>query len=73
MLEQEYKRMLTKEQYDFIRANYRFDAEIIQTNFYYDTPDFRMIKNGFTVRVREIDSEKLFLQIKKKWSLKLMV
>lgn len=71
MLEQEYKRMLTKEQYDLIKANYRFDDEIIQTNFYYDTPDFRMIKNGFTVRVREINEEKLFLQIKKKLASKI--
>lgn len=65
MLEQEYKKMLSKEQYDSIESYFDFTYERIQINHYYDSPNFDMIKNGFTVRVREIIGEHLFLQIKK--------
>lgn len=65
MLEQEYKIMLTKEQYDSIESYFDFTDERIQINHYYDSTNFDMIKNGFTVRVRELNGKRQILQIKK--------
>lgn len=47
--------MLSKEEYDRIKAVYEWDSEINQVNYYYDTADFYLRRNDITFRIREID------------------
>lgn len=63
MTENEYKIMLTAEQYDKIHALYDWDKEITQTNFYYDTKELKLSELHITCRVRQIGSD-FFLQAK---------
>lgn len=65
MLEEEFKIMLTKEQYEKLLKLYDF-REITQTNHYYDTSEIgepEMSARHITVRVRELDG-KFYLQMK---------
>lgn len=61
-IENEFKIMLTKAEYEQILAMYEFES-IVQTNHYYDTSSLEMSARHITVRVREF-SEKFFLQVK---------
>ena len=67
MIENEFKLMLTKEQYEKIFSAFScdgtWDKEILQTNHYFDTDDLELSACRITVRVREIDGE-YFLQMK---------
>ena len=63
MVENEFKVMLTKEQYDRIRAMFAWNRRIEQTNFYYDTAGLSLIGSHITCRVRRIGEEH-FLQMK---------
>ena len=54
MTENEFKVMLTEEQYNSIRTMYEWDGETEQTNHYYDTADMQLVKAHITCRVREI-------------------
>lgn len=63
MIENEFKIMLTKEQYNNIHSLFEWDDEFSQTNTYYDTPDLQMSDRHITVRVREIAGD-FFLQMK---------
>ena len=62
MIENEFKIMLTKEQYEKLLAKYAF-ATLTQVNHYYDTDDLEMSSRHVTVRVRELGG-KFFLQMK---------
>lgn len=62
MIENEFKIMLTEEQYERLRGTYDFNT-IVQTNHYYDTDDLKMSEKHITVRVRELDG-RFFLQMK---------
>lgn len=62
MIENEFKMMLTEEQYKKILNAYCFNT-INQTNNYYDTGDLRMSARHITVRVRELDG-RFYLQMK---------
>lgn len=61
-IENEFKIMLTKAEYERILAMYEFDG-IVQTNHYFDTDGLEMSAKHTTVRVRELDG-KFFLQVK---------
>ena len=62
MIENEFKLMLTEEQYEKLLLLYDFKT-IVQVNHYYDTDDLQMSEQHITVRVRELDG-KFFLQMK---------
>ena len=63
MIENEFKIMLSQEQYEKLLAMYEWDEVISQTNHYYDNEDLLLSKQHITCRVREIDG-KFLLQIK---------
>ena len=63
MIENEFKIMLTSEQYEKLLSLYAWDKTIVQTNHYYDTDDLRLSEMHITCRVREIKGE-YFLQMK---------
>lgn len=67
MVENEYKYVVKKEIYDKFLAILEkiklTKKEFIQVNYYYDTKDFSLCKNGVTVRIRQIDGS-LELQVK---------
>lgn len=54
MIENEFKVMLTEEQYNVIRSMYEWDRVTEQTNHYYDTAEMQLVKAHITCRVREI-------------------
>lgn len=67
MIENEYKYVVDKETFDKILTLLEKSGlkrkEITQVNFYYDTKDFSLYKNGSTVRIRQIGND-LELQVK---------
>ncbi len=63
MIENEFKIMLTEEQYNAVHALFRWDGELKQVNSYYDSPDLRLNKRSITCRVRSV-SGKYLLQMK---------
>lgn len=63
MIENEFKIILNKNQYDNLVKNYKWDKEILQTNHYFDTENFVLSARHITCRVREISGE-FFLQLK---------
>lgn len=62
MIENEFKLMLSKEQYEKLLGLYDFET-IVQTNHYYDTDGLEMSSRHITVRVRVLGG-KFFLQMK---------
>lgn len=63
MIENEFKVILDKNQYDILSKSYKWDKEISQTNYYFDTDDLSLSARHITCRVREISGE-FFLQLK---------
>lgn len=63
MIENEFKIMLTEQQYSAIRAMYEWDSEKLQVNSYYDDPELTCSGRHITVRVRSV-SGRYFLQMK---------
>ena len=63
MIENEFKLMLTEEQYEKIHSMFQWDKEHEQTNYYFDTPQLTLVNSHVTCRVRKIDVEFL-LQMK---------
>lgn len=63
MIENEFKVMLNKNQYDILAKSYKWDEEISQTNHYFDTENLELSARHITCRVREISGE-FFLQLK---------
>lgn len=63
MIENEFKIMLTSEQYEKLLSQYKWDKTVVQTNHYYDTDDLGLSDAHITCRVREIDGA-YFLQMK---------
>ena len=63
MIENEFKIMLSVEQYEKLLAMYEWDEVIPQTNHYYDNEDMLLGELHITCRVREIEG-KYFLQMK---------
>ena len=57
MFEFEKKLILNKTEYDSVLTLYNFNDPIIQTNYYYDTPDGEFTRDGITCRIREINGE----------------
>lgn len=62
MTENEFKVMLTAEQYESLLELYDFEM-FTQVNHYFDTKELAMSERHITVRVRELDG-KFFLQMK---------
>lgn len=62
MIENEFKIMLTEEQYEKLLTKYDF-ATVTQVNYYYDTDELEMSARHITVRVRELGGI-FFLQVK---------
>ena len=63
MIENEFKVILDKNQYDILSKSNKWDKEISQTNHYFDTDDLSLSARHITCRVREISGE-FFLQLK---------
>lgn len=63
MVENEFKIMLSVEQYQRLRSAFEWDRVITQTNHYYDTEDLSLSPRHITCRVRKI-AEECFLQMK---------
>ena len=63
MIENEFKIMLTAEQYEKLLEMYEWDEVIVQTNHYYDNKDLMLADRQITCRVREIKG-KFLLQMK---------
>lgn len=63
MVENEFKVMLNREQYETLRSFYDWDKVIEQTNYYYDTAELTLSDRHVTCRVRKIGGD-CFLQIK---------
>ena len=63
MIENEFKVILTREQYETLLCFYKWDKVIEQTNYYYDTPVLTLSNRHITCRVRKI-GEECFLQVK---------
>ncbi len=63
MIENEFKVMLTEEQYSKIHSMFAWQKEIEQTNYYFDTADLSLVNAHITCRVRLIDG-KYLLQMK---------
>ena len=63
MIENEFKVMLTAEQYNAILSMFEWDKTVRQVNHYYDTDNLRLSENHITVRVRTVGGECL-LQMK---------
>lgn len=62
MIENEFKIMLTKAQYEKLLSSRDFST-VTQVNYYYDTGNLEMSARHITVRVRELDG-KFYLQMK---------
>ncbi|UJL47634.1 CYTH domain-containing protein [Virgibacillus sp. NKC19-16] len=55
-IEIEYKNLLTKDEYDRLLYNLPFpEYSKTQTNYYFETTDFALNKNGCALRIREKD------------------
>lgn len=63
MVENEFKIMLTKEQYERLCGAYCWDRTVTQHNNYYDTPELMLSRGHITCRVRTLP-EGAFLQMK---------
>lgn len=63
MIENEFKIMLTKEQYGEIHALYEWDSEAEQVNWYYDSDSGELSSRHITCRVRTVGG-KFYLQLK---------
>ena len=63
MVENEFKLMLTKEQYKKILKMFEWDEVTEQTNYYFDTRTLELVEEHITCRVRAIDGRYL-LQMK---------
>lgn len=63
MIENEFKKMLTREQYERICSHFEWDKLINQVNYYYDTPTLELSDRHVTCRARKI-GEDVFLQMK---------
>ena len=63
MIENEFKIMLTKEQYESIHALCLWDSEAEQVNTYFDSPSEELSIRHITCRVRSVGG-KFFLQLK---------
>ena len=63
MIENEFKIMLTSEQYGAVHALYAWDSEAEQVNWYYDSADGELSRRHITCRVRTL-GDKSYLQLK---------
>lgn len=63
MIENEFKLMLTEEQYNQVLSMFSWDSEVTQTNYYYDTDGLALSEQHITCRVREIEGL-YYLQMK---------
>lgn len=63
MIENEFKIMLSEEQYSTVHAMYEWDSEKLQVNSYYDDDELHCSDSHITVRVRSV-GDKSLLQIK---------
>lgn len=63
MIENEFKRILSREQFEILQKSFDWDEKIPQTNHYFDTENLELSERRITCRVREISGE-FFLQIK---------
>ncbi len=53
-LEIEFKTKISKEQYEMLIKKYNLEKNIlVQTNYYFDTFEHKLIKNGIVLRIRE--------------------
>ena len=65
MIENEYKIMLTKKEFFYLKRKLKKCTRIVQRNYYYDTYNLLLYESDDTLRVREINGN-LKLQYKSK-------
>ena len=65
MIENEYKIMLTKKEFFYLKRKLKKCTRIVQRNYYYDTYNLLLYESDVTLRVREINGN-LKLQYKSK-------
>lgn len=63
MIENEFKVMLTAEQYTKLYSMYGWDREHTQKNYYFDTPQLSLVQRHITCRVRLLEGV-YYLQMK---------
>ncbi len=63
MVENEFKLMLTEQQYTKLYSMYGWDKEYTQINYYFDTPSLELITSHVTCRVRYVGGA-YYLQMK---------
>ena len=63
--EQELKLLLKKDTYQILLQNSELKNELIQTNYYFDTPNLILEQNGMTLRIRQ-ENDKWLLCLKVK-------
>ena len=63
MVENEFKVMLSEEQFNTVKAMFAWDKCVKQTNYYFDTEELSLVGAHITCRVRRI-GEQHFLQMK---------
>lgn len=63
MVENEFKIMLTKAQYEAVHALYSWDSEAEQVNWYYESADGELSRRHITCRVRAVGGKR-YLQVK---------
>lgn len=63
MIENEFKVMLTEQQYGKVLSMFGWDCSAMQVNHYYDTKELALSSGHITVRVRE-KGGRYFLQVK---------
>ncbi len=63
MVENEFKLMLTEQQYTKLYSMYGWDKEFAQINYYFDTSSLELINSHITCRVRLVEGA-YFLQMK---------
>ncbi len=59
-IEKEYKVLLSKEQYEKLLSDLNPQDVTVQTNYYFDTPDFLLFDRHIVARIREINESYVF-------------
>lgn len=59
-IEKEYKSELSSDEYTLLLNYFNSNNTIIQTNYYFDTPNFNLKQKGFMARIRVINNEYIF-------------
>lgn len=62
--EQEFKILLSRNEFNFIRQYLPFENQKVHINYYFDSEDFFCFRRNITVRVRKLNNNEYKLQVK---------